>query len=654
MQNMHKGSSNYNDMLDSQYRSSNEQSYLAKQEIAYIDTTQFKDYPEYQKKISDLTATLADLDNQMKQIKQDKLNGALDILGTASSDIDASLKQLQTENQINQDKNVGFNSNYIDNLNQQIVLERQKKDLLDQQNKDIQQSGLLTEDNLKLIEQNKSAMLDIDSTIKQNQKAEADAIVNQMKSAIQDMIKAEDERHQTVINNINAESKAYEDQINLQLKQLQDQKSSDDYNDQLTTEQKARQKIVDQINALSMDNSEDAKSKRADLQQQLADEDQKIAKMQSDRENQLRQENLQDQLQNYKNATDAKTQAENDQYNATKNSLQNQLDDTQHWADVTKEVMDGNVSDVNSQMQSLIDQLGTYATTSSDKVTGYINNIKSSIQQLQQAASSLTGIATTSGSPSGNSQGYGSSVQAQLQGYQQNWKNATDQATKDLWHVKAIELASQNGGIYNSSTGTYSWTDPSKLTTSQAKQIIAQLQSVWGIADSADQQTLHNIAYQIGTTHGGQYNATSGIWTFPSSIAQMATGAELPLWGSGGKVGILHEGEIVQTKDTAQDIKAVASSAKDFKSIASKFGNMNITDLANKINLNAMKQSMLPSVSAPNMNGLTSLVNNINNKEGDTHYHNDISVSITAQDGMDASGKLVNGLKKLGVQFRSH
>ena len=115
--------------------------------------------------------------------------------------------------------------------------------------------------------------------------------------AYQEQTDAENKRHEQRVNNLNEELKLFEDVIVAQLESLDRQYSEDDYNTELNSKLKEQQKIQDDINKLSLDDSIEGKAKKKQLEEQLATKEDEIFKFRQDRERELRKQNLNDQLE---------------------------------------------------------------------------------------------------------------------------------------------------------------------------------------------------------------------------------------------------------------------------------------------------------------------------------------------------------------------
>ncbi|SDE82573.1 NlpC/P60 family protein [Fontibacillus panacisegetis] len=125
----------------------------------------------------------------------------------------------------------------------------------------------------------------------------------------------EDERHKESMKNLDDELELFEKVINAQLKQMDREFSSVDYDKDLNKKLKERQDIVNQINTLALDDSYEAKAKRKSLDEQLINKDEEISNFRQDRERELRKENLSDQLEDKKEQIGVQKDLEDEYHN---------------------------------------------------------------------------------------------------------------------------------------------------------------------------------------------------------------------------------------------------------------------------------------------------------------------------------------------------
>lgn len=175
-------------------------------------------------------------------------------------------------------------------------------------------SGRLQDLTLSLLDTN-SALSDVNKTLKDLRESAADNIIEEYKKVIekqQDLAldaldqerEKEDERHEERTKNIDDEQKQFEDYINARLKAFDRENAKVDHDEELAKKTKERNKILSDINDLSLDDSIEADAKRKTLKEQLASVEEEIFKFQRDRERELIKQGLQDQLDNRKDNND--------------------------------------------------------------------------------------------------------------------------------------------------------------------------------------------------------------------------------------------------------------------------------------------------------------------------------------------------------------
>ncbi|MCF7755565.1 phage tail tape measure protein [Paenibacillus xylanexedens] len=185
--------------------------------------------------------------------------------------------------------------------------------------------------------------------------------------AIDEQRKAEDERHKERNKHLDDEQKKFETHINARLKAMDRENSSVDYEEELTKKKNERQKIVDKLNVLSLDNSMEAKAKRKDLTEQLSTVDEEIAKYERDRERELVKQGLQDQLDDHKNYTDKLKEEDSDLHETTLANLDDEkkkteryykdiLEDQKYFYDLKQGLMSNDAAVVSAKLTEIGDR----------------------------------------------------------------------------------------------------------------------------------------------------------------------------------------------------------------------------------------------------------------------------------------------------------
>ncbi|MWV44977.1 hypothetical protein GRF59_15245 [Paenibacillus sp. HJL G12] len=458
---------------------------------------------------------------------------------------------------------------YNDALQDQIPLLRNEQQLHQQKidliNKQLSSDKLTAAQKAELITQlhtETAAWLDNESAIKSNierladlRKSAADKIISDYKamiekqrdlelSAFDQQKEAEDKRHEQIKKNLEEENKLYEDIINPQIKALDRQNSSDDHESELNNKLKDRQKLQDEINKYSLDESIEGKAKKKQLQEQLYAKDEEIAKFKLDRERELRKQSLQDQLDDHKNQSDQIADNEdklnkeiNDNIDQEKKAVEQKykdiLENDKKYYDLKQGLLSNDSSVVNSTLAEL--QLGydTYFGQLKDHVFDTNQEFENLNYTLQQSLEMLkkysggdyseqndfpSGYTPPSSTPSSGSNNNNTAKEA--------WKNY-------LSNKQSAESITQQVINLN--------------RTNPNSPEIAKLKSQ---LDTLKQQN-DSMRTQYGFPDGS-YNELKN-----KNIFSAETGGMTPAF-TGGKFLLAHEKELVLNKnDTANLITAV-------------------------------------------------------------------------------------------------
>jgi TP901 family phage tail tape measure protein len=171
--------------------------------------------------------------------------------------------------------------------------------------------------------------------------------------------------HDQKVKMIDDELNAYKDATAEKLKTMNDEWDTSDYNDGLSQKQKERQKIIDQINQLSLDNSMEGQKKLADLKQELADKDQDIADYTKDRTRKVQEGAINDEQSAREKDAEEKKKKLDDDFQALQEEIDKEkeaitkhyedlINDERHWAEVRKEILSGNVSSLSAILKTFV------------------------------------------------------------------------------------------------------------------------------------------------------------------------------------------------------------------------------------------------------------------------------------------------------------
>ncbi|WP_342422362.1 phage tail tape measure protein [Paenibacillus sp. FSL E2-0178] len=274
--------------------------------------------------LKDYTADIKDLNAELIASKGTPLTKEIDDL---SQKIDLSKATIK-----------GFKEGtkeYNDELKKQISLNneliaatKKLKDYAEKQSQNEELSASVREEYKKQVQELTLSLLDYADAVKEIRETYADNVIEKYKKMLQEQQKlrdaaydkekeAEDARHETRMDNLDEEMSKFEETINAQSKSLDREVAEEDYTDQLAKLQKEKSELDSKFSSLSLDDSLEAKSKRADLQKEIDAKAEEITKLQRDREITIRKEGLSDQLEDRKNAIDKEKKLEDDKNKAT-------------------------------------------------------------------------------------------------------------------------------------------------------------------------------------------------------------------------------------------------------------------------------------------------------------------------------------------------
>lgn len=378
--------------------------------------------------IDEYSHQMAELDLQLQESKN-----RLDQLDKSSQDYTNELNAqniiIQKEIDLTKNRINGLNASNDALLKQINALQQNKKLNADQQE---QLNNLLKtyDDNRNSIEQLEGKIIDLNSALQQNittvqqawldnAKNIASQVVDAYKAALQeeetlalkakdDELKAEEQRHQTVMNSLDGELQKYQDVINAKLKLIDAESAQHDYEEQLADLQQQQSDIQKQINVLSLDDSVEAQAKLADLKQQYADTSKKIDDLRYKNETDLRKQNLQDQLDAYQKDIQAKKDAENQIYQANQDEINREkeliqahyndlLNDTQNFTNMQQQIIEGKGSEI---LNTLTNYINTFNSLMKDSINQNGEDLLGLLGLIQQLQSAQTGLSSLGSPPS--------------------------------------------------------------------------------------------------------------------------------------------------------------------------------------------------------------------------------------------------------------
>jgi len=205
-------------------------------------------------------------------------------------------------------------------------------------------------------------------------------------------IKQQEKAHEKLMKDIERELRALEDAYNKQMKMIDREESTRMYNNDLQRLEQEADELKKQIDLLSMDDSYEAKSKRADLTKQLTEKEMQITELKYKREIELRKNNLQDEYESEREKLETKRDRLNEEHQRLVEALEKEaeirqkyweeeLQNERKFAELRRQVLEGNFDEMllsletwQSNVTSRMAELGDIITTNfTDKIRDAID-----------------------------------------------------------------------------------------------------------------------------------------------------------------------------------------------------------------------------------------------------------------------------------------
>ncbi|WP_440119758.1 phage tail tape measure protein [Paenibacillus sp. QZ-Y1] len=456
----------------------------------------------------------------------------------------------------------------------------------------VKYNKLLKELNLSLLDTN-SAMTDVNNKMKELKESAIDNIIEEYKKVIEqqrdlalDAIdkerEKEDKRHEERTKNIDDEQKQFDDYINARLKALDREYASDDHEEELAKKTKDRNKILSDINDLSLDDSIEADAKRKALKEQLASVEEEISKFQRDRERELIKQGLQDQLDSRKDVNDKIKDEEDkkhqdaldkldDEKKKTEQKYKDILEDQKYFYDLKKGLMSEDATVVTATLGIIggeYDKLFANMKTHIFETSKEMQNLVYQFQQSQDAFNKFKG-----GDYSAPEPGSSNSETEKIKGTMASRKAWTEY----LNNKQSAESIKNDMKKLDKSSAQYKnlENDFNKLKTNND-----QLRSVYGFPDGSFKDLVSQ------------------------KIFSAETGGMTPAWGSEGKLLLAHEKEMVLNKSDTSNVLKIVDVARDmFNRFKSNF------------NLDAIRPATSPTLSPATYGDINVHIDRLNTDE---------------------------------------
>lgn len=400
--------------------------------------------------------------------------------------------------------------NHLSPKQQEVITEALKETRLEYE----KLNGAISQNADAMKKQREKAADDAIASLKQSIQKERDLLV----AAKREQMRIEDDRHKNRMDNLDAEIKKYEEIINAQLRTIERTDDEETFNRELSKAEKERLDIVQKINVLALDDSLEGRARLADLEKQHAEQSMKIEDMQAKRTTDLRKRNLQDSLDAYRKDNQAKKDAEKTNHDLLKERLEKDIEEIEwkhnerlaneeEFERLKKEIIANNLEEINGLLNDYVDKFEVY---NKDVVKAMGISWQGLKNDIQSAKDAMSGVGSMPSSPSGGS------------------KSSPE---RDAAWVRYLE---------------------NKRTFYDAE------------SDKAAKHAENNALRE-------KWNFPDGSYDELKKIASFDTGGRTPSWGSSGKLGILHEEEMIFDKIDTSKILKVANIAenimRNFKTI---------------------------------------------------------------------------------------
>lgn len=407
------------------------------------------------------------------------------------------------------------------------------------------------------------AMLDAQKSAQSLAESFADDIIDNYKRMIEqrrdleldafdERLNAENERHDQYMKNLDEELNKFEEYIDAQLKLMDRQNAADDYEAELNKKLKERQELIDKMNVLSLDNSMEAKAKRADLQQQLDSKNDEIENYKLERERTVRKEGLQDQLEDRQKYNDKLKEDEDKLHQNTVDNIEAEkkkaeqyykdiLEDEKSFYEMKQNLLSQDKTVIDTVLTELKEKYASFFKFLKDQTfatSQEFQNMNNSFQQDENMLENFPGgsagnSSTGSGSPSGTGGSSGSGNNTNGSG-----SNKETPQARAAWNAylankeQAERIREEMKGIKNKNSAEYK-----------------SLENSFNFLKDQNNSLRFQYPFFPDKSH-------SELVNFNPFTAE--SGGMTPAFGKEGKFLLAHEKELILNKtDTSNLIKVV-------------------------------------------------------------------------------------------------
>lgn len=298
-----------------------------------------------------------------------------------------------------------------------LLEELKQRDITAQRIKDVKK--LLEEEHLAYI----NATVSIKEYTKQSKQANetlrkdiAEKLINAYKEYVQERkdehmksideeIKRENEKHEKIMKQLNEEMDLFRKNVEEKLRLIDRQEAERDYNMQINDMEKERDKLQSEYNLLLLDNSNEAKSKRKKLQEQLDKIDKDINEKRHERDIELQKQGLNDLLETKEDEINGKIELQDKEHENIIKKINREkeywekhytdlLNDERKFARIREDILAGHFDKVMVEFQGYIDEMKATMPDLADTMDGTMQAVGMSIRQnvidhLQEAINKI-------------------------------------------------------------------------------------------------------------------------------------------------------------------------------------------------------------------------------------------------------------------------
>jgi TP901 family phage tail tape measure protein len=307
--------------------------------------------------------------------------------------------------------------------------------------------------------------------------------------AYKDMMDAEKKRHEQRMKNIDREMKILQDAYDKQMELIDREEAKHDYERNVDKMEDEIKYLREQINILSLDDSYEAKAKKAELVKELTEKEMELAEMKHDREVELRKENIEDDYDAEREKLERRKDAYEEDYQNFVDTQEKkweerlkyweaELENEKKFAELRQEVLDGNFESMLETVQEWADNVSDHMENLGETVTeNFTYKVEQAIEKLRELRSmGIPSFGKVVGStdpidlegddmehvepPKNQEPNYSeltpkeADIVRKMKENSQKWLQTTNQAERDKLHQKNVELSKGIKGV-SYSNGTW-------------------------------------------------------------------------------------------------------------------------------------------------------------------------------------------------------